>query len=178
MVAGRDNTRRHHNLLCKPFSEFDTSHFKKISYSYYEMPAEFPKPLCLGRTIDPVWRQMYKDVFNDDFSSLPQGSESFKFKTKNQYEEVLFKVEDEMYKVDFEIGNIYSTLKVLEQEKDRLEAMSAAEKENYKLDESKFNYLRNQQISKVYGELGGEMLRLLPIKPTNAIPIIYERMKS
>lgn len=38
MIAARDNSRRHHNLLCKPFSEFDTSHFKKISYSYYEMP--------------------------------------------------------------------------------------------------------------------------------------------
>jgi histone deacetylase complex regulatory component SIN3 len=50
MIASRDNNRRHHNLLCKPFSEFDTSHFKKISYSYYEMPVDFPKPLCFGRS--------------------------------------------------------------------------------------------------------------------------------
>jgi len=35
IVASRDNTRRHHNLLTKPFSEYDTNHFKKISYSYY-----------------------------------------------------------------------------------------------------------------------------------------------
>ena len=35
MVMARDNSRRHHNLLCKPFSEFDISHFTRISYSYY-----------------------------------------------------------------------------------------------------------------------------------------------
>lgn len=82
MIAGRDNTRRHHNLLCKPFSEFDTSNFKKISYSYYEMPSDFPKPICSGRT-KPEWKEICKKVFNDEFSSLPTGSESFKFKTKN-----------------------------------------------------------------------------------------------
>jgi histone deacetylase complex regulatory component SIN3 len=43
-------------------------------------------------------KALCKEVFNDDFSSLPTGSESFKFKTKNQYEDVLFRIEDEMYK--------------------------------------------------------------------------------
>lgn len=70
MVANRDNTRRHHNLLCKPFSEFDTSHFKKISYSYYEMPSDFPKPICSGRN-KPDWKELCKVVFNDEYSSLP-----------------------------------------------------------------------------------------------------------
>jgi hypothetical protein len=70
IVASRDNTRRHHNLLCKPFSEFDTSHFKKLSYSYYEMPPEFPKPLCQGRS-KPDIRKLCKEIFNEDYSSLP-----------------------------------------------------------------------------------------------------------
>jgi histone deacetylase complex regulatory component SIN3 len=48
---------------------------------------------------------------------LPTGSESFKFKTKNQYEDVLFRIEDEMYKVDHDIGNIFTTMKTLEEEK-------------------------------------------------------------
>jgi histone deacetylase complex regulatory component SIN3 len=116
MVSNRDNTRRHHNLLCKPFSEFDISHFKKISYSYYEMPSDFPKPICSGRNVKSI-KALCKLVFNDDFSSLPTGSESFKFKTKNQYEDVLFRIEDEMYKADLEIGNIFSTIKILDEEK-------------------------------------------------------------
>lgn len=141
IVATRDNTRRHHNLLCKPFSEFDTSHFKKISYSYYEMPPEFPRPLCLGKQ-DLAFGALYRAVLNDDYSSLPQGSESFKFKTKNQYEEILFKTEDDMYKIDFEIGNIFNTLKVLQDEKEQLDRMNQTEKDSYKLNEKKFNNLR------------------------------------
>lgn len=70
IVATRDNTRRHHNLLCKAFSEFDTNHFTKISYSYYQMPAEFPRPLCLGR-FGAEFGALYKSVLNDDYSSLP-----------------------------------------------------------------------------------------------------------
>lgn len=70
MVASRDLSRRHHNLLCKPFSEFDTSHFKKISYSYFEMPPDFPKPLCLGRS-HPDWATLCKQILNEEYSSLP-----------------------------------------------------------------------------------------------------------
>lgn len=120
MIASRDNSRRHHNLLCKPFSEFDTSHFKKISYSYYEIPPDFPKPLCYGRT-HPEIAKLCKEAMNDDYSSLPQGSESFKFKTKNQYEDILFKVEDEMYKLDYENCHIFRTMKVLEDEKIKID---------------------------------------------------------
>ncbi|CDW73125.1 paired amphipathic helix protein sin3a-like [Stylonychia lemnae] len=177
IVASRDNTRRHHNLLCKPFSEFDTSHFKKLSYSYFEMPPEFPKPLCQGRS-KPDIRALCKEVFNEEFSSLPQGSESFKFKTKNQYEDALFKVEDDIYKIDFDIGNIYKTMKVLEEEKAKISALNDAEQAEFKLDPRKFNKLRLKQIEKIYGDLGQEILRLLPISPAKAIPIIYDRFKN
>lgn len=49
MVANRDAPRRNQNLLCKPISEFDITQFKKISYSYFEISAAFPKPICGGR---------------------------------------------------------------------------------------------------------------------------------
>ena len=120
-MISRDLSRRHHNFLCKPLSEFETHYFKKISYSYFEMPKDFPRSLCFGRTADPTYAPLFKQVFNEDYSSLPQGSENFKFKIKNQYEEVLFRIEDEMYKVDFDLGNIKRTLDVLEEEVKRIE---------------------------------------------------------
>lgn len=43
---------------------------------------------------------------------------------KNVYENELFKIEDEMYKQDFEIANTYNTLRVLEEEKIRIENMT------------------------------------------------------
>lgn len=82
MVTSRDSTRRHHNLLCKPFSEFDISHFTRISYSYYELPKNFPKPICTAKN-KKEYKKLCQEVINDDYSSLPTGSENFKFKTKN-----------------------------------------------------------------------------------------------
>jgi hypothetical protein len=73
MVATRDHSRRHHNLLCKPLSEFETHYFRKISYSYFEMPKDFPRPLCFGRTSleNKEWWDLFRDIFNEDYSSLP-----------------------------------------------------------------------------------------------------------
>lgn len=88
------------------------------------MPADFPRPLCKGRFIYPDIKQLCKEIFNEDYSSLPQGSESFKFKTKNQYEDALFKTEDDIYKMDYEIGNIFKTMKVLETEKNVIDNMT------------------------------------------------------
>ena len=82
-----------------------------------------------------------------------------------------------MYKLDFEIGNIYSTLRMVEQEKSKIDKMTQAEKDGYSLDETKFTELRKQQISKQYGEMGGEMLKHLQLRPAKAIPIIYDRLK-
>jgi histone deacetylase complex regulatory component SIN3 len=162
MVMSRDLTRRHHNFLCKPLSEFETHYFRKISYSYFEMPKDFPRSLCFGRTADRDWAKMFKEVFNEDFSSLPQGSENFKFKTKNQYEEVLFRVEDEMYKQDYELGLLHRTMRVLEIETNIIEQMTEQERGQYKLDPQKFNRVRIRTIEKVYGDMGRQMVTMLP----------------
>lgn len=90
---------------------------------------------------------------------------------------MLFRTEDEMYKADHEIGNIYSTMKTLEEEKMKIDSLHSGEREHYQLNKSKFNKLRLKWIEKTYAEMGAEMLRLLPINPAKAIPIIYERFK-
>lgn len=93
---------------------------------------------------------------------MPQGSENFKFKIKNQYEEVLFKVEDEMYKLDYDLYQIKRTLDVLENEAKRINEMTEEQRLEYKLDDRKFNNLRKRSIEKVYGDIGKSMLGLLP----------------
>lgn len=70
MVASRDIARRNQNKLCKPLSEFDTTQFKKISYSYYEINDKFPKPICLGRE-NPAMKPFFDSVLNDEVTSLP-----------------------------------------------------------------------------------------------------------
>ena len=51
--------------------------------------------------------------------------------------------------------------------------MNDSEKANYKLDPSKFNKLRCRTIEKVYGEMGKQMILMLPQNPIKAIPILY-----
>ena len=82
-----------------------------------------------------------------------------------------------MYKVDFDLNNINSTMSLLKEEKDKIEKLTPEEKQEYKLDRKRFNYIRLKQIEKVYGEHGQEMLRLLPMNPIKAIPVLYERFK-
>lgn len=51
---------------------------------------------------------------------------------------------------------------MLEQEKEAIEMMADSEKISYKLCPRKFNKLRNRQIEKVYGDMGKQMLLMLP----------------
>lgn len=97
---------------------------------------------------------------------------------KNANEDQLFKVEDDMYKFDFELGGLQYTMRVLEEEKNKIESMTDSEKLSYVLDPLKFNKLRKKMIEKVYGDLGQSMLKMLPQNPIKAIPILYTRFKN
>ena len=97
---------------------------------------------------------------------------------KNANEDQLFKVEDDMYKFDFELGGLQYTMRVLEEEKNKIESMTDSEKLSYVLDPLKFNKLRKKMIEKVYGDLGQSMHKILPQNPIKAIPILYTRFKN
>lgn len=43
---------------------------------------------------------------------------------KNQFEDVLFKVEDEMYNLDYDIGNFKRVMDILEIERKKTETMT------------------------------------------------------
>jgi paired amphipathic helix protein Sin3a len=60
---------------------------------------------------------MEASVINDGWVSIPIGSEeaySFKHMRKNQYEEALFKCEDDRFEVDMIIESNEATIRVLE----------------------------------------------------------------
>ena len=97
IVSSRDVSRRTLNWFCRPFSEFDTTQFNKVSFSYYELPETFPQPYCSGKD------QLCYSLLNDKYASFPFGSENFKYKLRNLFEENLFNLEDEMYNWDHQI---------------------------------------------------------------------------
>jgi len=83
LVKNRDVGRRMNSVLCKATSELEYAKMTKYSYSYYTWD-KFPVSLCQGRD------ELCKQILNDKFISLPQGSEMFKSKIKNQYEDILY----------------------------------------------------------------------------------------
>mmetsp|Transcript_33824 Transcript_33824/g.32938 ORF Transcript_33824/g.32938 Transcript_33824/m.32938 type:complete len:86 (+) Transcript_33824:1250-1507(+) len=83
-----------------------------------------------------------------------------------------------MYKVDHEINNYKKTIQILEEEKRTIENLSEEERNRYLINPTKFNTLRLKLIEKSYGNLGQEILKLLPANPTQAIPVVYDRLKT
>ena len=53
--------------------------------------------------MDPKNGTFYQEFLNEKYLMLSLGSESFGFKVRNQNEDLIFKNEDNMYKLDTQI---------------------------------------------------------------------------
>lgn len=94
-----------------PLSEIDLTQSRKCTPSYRALPKQYPKPLCSERSAAEA------AVLNDEWVSIPIGSEdtySFKHMRKNQYEEALFRSEDERFEIDMIIDSNMCTIRLLE----------------------------------------------------------------
>lgn len=94
-----------------PLSEIDFSQCRKCTPSYRALPKDFPKYVYSERSEEEA------SVLNDQWVSIPIGSEesySFKHMRKNQYEEALFKCEDDRFEIDMIIDSNVATIRILE----------------------------------------------------------------
>jgi len=82
--------------LSMPTTEIDFSQCRRCTPSYRALPHNYPRGTCSGRT------QLCESVLNNNWVSVPTGSEDFGVKNlrRNQYEEALFKCEDDRYEID------------------------------------------------------------------------------
>ena len=97
LISLRDTSRREGNPLLKPISDIDQS--EQVSKSYYKLPESYTIPICSGRYLS----KECKETLNDRYCSISSGQEDYRFKMKNQSEDILFKNEDEMYQTDHRI---------------------------------------------------------------------------
>jgi len=141
--------------------------------SYRRIPDDIPLPSCSGRT------PLCDTVLNNRCISIPTGSEDFSFKAtrKNQYEENLFKCEDERFELDMLIENNASAIRVLEPIQKRIEEMSPQEASHFTLPKS-LDILHIRAIARLYGDHGYQIIDLLNKNPTVAIPIVLARLRQ
>ena len=114
--------------------------------------------------------------------SVPTGSEDFSFKhmRRNEFEEALFRCEDERYEVDQIVANNHSTIRTMEPLAAELRALAAADGFEWqvRLDRRSLSTIHLRSIARVYGTKSGVMLELLRKHPAGAIPVILERLKQ
>lgn len=165
-----------------PLSEIDFSQCLKCTPSYRALPKDYPKAVCSDRDA------MEQSVLNDAWVSIPIGSEesySFKHMRKNQYEEALFKCEDDRFEIDMLIDTNLSTIRMLEplcEEIQHIKQLEESEtggpKFNFQLEKRHLSPIHINCISRIYGEYSGEILELLRKNPVGAVPVVLKRLKQ
>jgi hypothetical protein len=103
LLPTRDHHRRLSSDILRPWNDLENQKFEKIhDSSYYKIDANFPLPICSAK-MDPKNAGQYAPFLNERYLSLSMGSENFKFKIRNINEDMIFKNEDDMYKLDQQI---------------------------------------------------------------------------
>ena len=156
-----------------PLSEIDFSQCRKCTPSYRALPGDYPKPKCTERSEEEI------EELNDTWVSIPIGSEessSFKHMRKNQYEEALFKCEDERFEIDMIIDSNINTIRILEPLAEEISQLSKIDNPDnslagmtprftFQLEKRNLSTVHLNAIARIYGEHGDEILELLRKNP-------------
>lgn len=155
-------------------SAIDFSESKQCGPSYRTLPPRYRLPPCSGRS------DFQAKLLNDVWLSVPLGNEtdtSFKNSRKNQYEDILFRCEDERFEMDMAISSVASCIKFLERAQKKLDSMDQDERTQYRL--GKLPPLHSRTIRRVYGsEKGNDVLALLADSPVAAVGVVLTRLRE
>ena len=120
-------------------------------------------------------------VLNDNWVSVTSGSEDFSFKAmrKNQYEESLFRCEDDRFEMDMIIETNSSVIEALQPIQARLASLSAEERSAFKLPEGALTAVHLRCVERIYGNDHGSDLRdLLARSPACVVPVVLKRLQQ
>ncbi|XP_049782230.1 paired amphipathic helix protein Sin3b-like [Schistocerca cancellata] len=167
----------HPDRMIESLEEIDYTTCKRLGASYCALPKNYRQPKCSGRT------PLCKEVLNDTWVSFPSWSEDSTFVTsrKTQYEEFIYRCEDERFELDLVIETNTSTIRVLEGVNKKMSRMSHEELVRFKLDDclggsSPTIHLR--AVRRLYGDKAPDIIEGLKKNPTVAVPVVLRRLKS
>uniref|UniRef100_A0AAR2JK20 Paired amphipathic helix protein Sin3a n=1 Tax=Pygocentrus nattereri TaxID=42514 RepID=A0AAR2JK20_PYGNA len=156
--------------------EIDYSSCKRLGFSYRALPKSFQQPKCTGRT------PLCKEVLNDTWVSFPSWSEDSTFVSskKNQYEEHIYRCEDERFELDVVLETNLATIRVLETVQKKLSRMSAEEQAKFRLDNTiggSSEVIHRKAIQRIYGDKAADIIDGLKRNPAVSVPIVLKRLK-
>lgn len=147
--------------------------------SYKKLPKTDTFMPCSGRD------EMCWAILNDEWVGHPvwaSEDSGFIAHRKNQYEETLFKIEEERHEYDFYIESNLRTIQTLETIASKIANMSEEEKASFKLPPGLGHTsltIYKKVIRKVYDkERGFEIIDALHEYPAVAVPVVLKRLKQ
>ncbi|KAB7507231.1 Paired amphipathic helix protein Sin3a [Armadillidium nasatum] len=157
--------------------EIDYTTCKRLGASYCALPKSHPQPKCSGRN------NLCKEVLNDTWVSFPSWSEDSTFVTsrKTQYEEYIYRCEDERFELDVVLETNLATIRVLEAVQKRLQKMSPEEAARFRLDDTlggSSPTISQRAIKRIYGDKAIDIIDGLKKNPVVAVPLVLRRLKA
>ncbi|KAA8533070.1 hypothetical protein F0562_033397 [Nyssa sinensis] len=159
--------------LAKPIQELDLSNCERCTPSYRLLPKDYPIPSVSQRT------ELGAEVLNDHWVSVTSGSEDYSFKhmRKNQYEESLFRCEDDRFELDMLLESVNVTTKRVEELLDKIDDNSIKTDSSIRV-EDYFTALNLRCIERLYGDHGLDVMDVLRKNAPLALPVILTRLKQ
>uniref|UniRef100_A0A1A8J9P3 Paired amphipathic helix protein Sin3a n=2 Tax=Nothobranchius kuhntae TaxID=321403 RepID=A0A1A8J9P3_NOTKU len=157
--------------------EIDYASCKRLGSSYRALPKSYQQPKCTGRT------PLCKEVLNDTWVSFPSWSEDSTFVSskKTQYEEHIYRCEDERFELDNVLETNLATIRVLETVQRKLSHMSAEEQAKFRLDNTlggSSEVIHRKAIQRIYGDKAADIIDGLRKSPAASVPIVLKRLKT
>uniref|UniRef100_A0A5B6ZFS1 Putative paired amphipathic helix protein Sin3-like 4 isoform X2 n=1 Tax=Davidia involucrata TaxID=16924 RepID=A0A5B6ZFS1_DAVIN len=160
-------------FLAKPIQELDLSNCERCTPSYRLLPKNYPIPSVSQRT------ELGAEVLNDYWVSVTSGSEDYSFKhmRKNQYEESLFRCEDDRFELDMLLESVNVTTKRVEELLDKINDNTIKTDSPIHI-EDHFTALNLRCIERLYGDHGLDVMDVLRKNAPLALPVILTRLKQ
>ncbi|KAI3452783.1 hypothetical protein Pfo_009446 [Paulownia fortunei] len=160
-------------IVAKPIQELDLSNSECCTPSYRLLPGNYPIPSVSCRT------KIGTEVLNDHWVSVTSGSEDYSFKhmRKNQYEESLFRCEDDRFELDMLLESVNATSERVEELLDSTNAYTNKTDSSFHI-EDHLTALNLRCIERLYGEHGLDVMEVLRKNALLALPVILTRLKQ
>ncbi|KAK8566032.1 hypothetical protein V6N12_059575 [Hibiscus sabdariffa] len=173
MEGTRERERYREKYMAKSIQELDLSACQRCTPSYRLLPDDYPIPSASQRS------ELGAQVLNDYWVSVTSGSEDYSFKhmRRNQYEESLFRCEDDRFELDMLLESVSSTAKRVEDLLNNINDNKINMDSPVRI-EDHFTVLHLRCIERLYGDHGLDVMEVLRKNPALALPVILTRLKQ
>ncbi|KAJ0229578.1 Paired amphipathic helix protein Sin3-like 2 [Hirschfeldia incana] len=173
LEAAKEKERSKEKYMDKSIQELDLSECERCTPSYRLLPSDYPIPSVRHR------QKSGAAVLNDHWVSVTSGSEDYSFKhmRRNQYEESLFRCEDDRFELDMLLESVGSTAKSAEDLLNLIIEKKISFESNFQV-EDHFTALNLRCIERLYGDHGLDVTDLIRKNPGATLPVILTRLKQ